>query len=78
MGQSTIHPILKKAIQGMNVSREFKAMARANRYKTLEDILKGPLHNLPFRPHSGYRMLRELLEILRESDLEYIVEEDFD
>ena len=77
MGQNTIHPILKKPIRGMNVSREFKAMAKANHYRFLEDILEGPLHHLPFKPQSGYRILRELLEILRESGLEHFVEEDF-
>jgi|GEM_PF-2538177 hypothetical protein len=78
MGETTNHPILRKAIQGLNVSKEFKAMARANRYRTLADILKDPVQNVPSRSHSGYRMLRELLEILREAGLEHYFEEDFD
>lgn len=58
------HPILQKAIQGLNVSKEFKAMAKANGYKTLQNILDHPLHELPFKTHSGYRILKELLDIL--------------
>ncbi|MBL0744852.1 hypothetical protein [Chryseolinea lacunae] len=48
----------------MDVSLEFKAMAKANGYKTLEDILQSRLNDLPYKPQSGYRMLKELLDIL--------------
>lgn len=69
------HPILQKAIQGLNVSKEFKAMAKANGYKTLQHILDHPLHELPFKAKSGYRMLKEMLDILDENGLQDLTEE---
>lgn len=75
MGAETLHPILKNGIQGIDVSREFKAMAKRNGYKTLQDILNCPLGELPFKPLSGYRMLKELLDILEENGLADYVED---
>lgn len=74
MTQEMSHPILQKAIQGMDVSKEFKVMAKANGYKTLQDIISRPLHELPFKKESGYRMLKELLDILHENDLDNLIE----
>lgn len=51
-------------------------MAKANGFKTLRDILDSPLHELPFKPQSGYRMLKELLDILEASSLSTLVEEE--
>lgn len=75
MTQDIAHPILQKAIQGLNVSKEFKAMAKANGYKTLQNILDHPLHELPFKKLSGYRMLKEFLDILDEQGLNEKIEE---
>lgn len=75
MAQQTTHPILAKPIQGMDASKEFKAMARANGYKTLQDIMEISLGDLPFKPRSGYRMLKELLDILDENGLGRLVED---
>jgi hypothetical protein len=74
MTQEILHPILQKAIKNLDVSKEFKAMAKANGFKTLQSILETPLHELPFRPQSGYRVLKELLDILEDNSLRY----DFD
>jgi len=75
MAQETNHPILAKPIQGMDVSKEFKAMARANDYRTLQDVIETSLGDLPFKPRSGYRMLKELLDILDENGLVQLVED---
>jgi len=75
MAHEPTHPILKKAIQSMNVSKEFKVMARANGYKTLQDILDFSPHQLPFKQQSGYRMLKEFLEILDENGLAGLLRE---
>lgn len=69
MTQDIAHPILQKAIQGLNVSKEFKAMAKANGYKTLQNLLDHPLHELPFKKLSGYRMLKEFLDLLDENGI---------
>jgi hypothetical protein len=69
MDSDATHPFLKKAIQGLNASKEFKAMCKANGFKTLSDLLKYPLHELPFLKLSGYRMLKEFLDIMEENNL---------
>lgn len=78
MEPETIHPILEEAIQGIDASREFKAMAKRNGYKTLQEMLDNPLGELPFKPLSGYRMLKELLDILEENGLADYVEDKMD
>jgi hypothetical protein len=75
MTQEITHPILQKAIQGMDVTKEFKAMAKANGYKTLQHILDQPLHELPFKKLSGYRMLKEFLDLMDENGLADFMEE---
>ncbi|PZR30306.1 MAG: hypothetical protein DI538_22930 [Azospira oryzae] len=75
MTQEISHPILQKAIKNLDVSKEFKVMAKANGYKTLQDILGMPLHALPYKPQSGYRMLKEFLDILEINSLSTLVEE---
>jgi hypothetical protein len=70
------HPILHKAIKNLDVSKEFKAMAKANGFKTLKDILDMPLHELPYKPQSGYRMLRELLDIVEISGLTQYIDQE--
>lgn len=69
------YPILHKAIKSLDVSREFKAMAKANGFKTLQDILDSPLHELPYKQQSGYRMLKELLDVLEVHSLSFLVED---
>ena len=76
MTRELVHPILRKPIQTLEVSGEFKAMAKANGFRTLEDILEGPLNDLPFRKLSGYRMLKEFLDILEQNGLGGIINEE--
>lgn len=75
MTQEITHPILHKAIKNLDVSKEFKVMAKANGFKTLQNILDMPLHELPFKSQSGYRMLREFLDLLEEHSLATLAEE---
>ncbi|SKC85078.1 hypothetical protein [Ohtaekwangia koreensis] len=74
MTQEITHPILHKAIKNLDVTKEFKAMAKANGFKSLQDILDSSLHELPFKPQSGYRMLKEFLDILDEHGLNEQIE----
>jgi hypothetical protein len=76
MTQEITHPILQKAIKNLDVSKEFKAMAKANGFKTLQDILDMPLHELPYKPQSGYRMLKEFLDMMEEHSLGRLLEGD--
>lgn len=75
MTQEITHPILHKAIKNLDVTKEFKTMAKANGYKTLQDILDIPLHELPYKNQSGYRMLKEFLGILDNHSLSQLAEE---
>ncbi len=75
MTQEITHPILQKAIKNLDVSKEFKTMAKANGFKTLQSILDMPLHELPYKPQSGYRILKELLDLLNEQGLSELVNE---
>ena len=67
--------ILQKPIHALNMSKEFKAMAHANKFNTLDEILKESFHELPFMKLSGYRMLRELLDTLEENGLSELIED---
>jgi len=75
MTKELLHPILLKPILTLGVSEEFEAMAKANGYTTLKDVLKEPLYKFPFKPLSGYRMLKELLAILEEHGLDELMED---
>lgn len=75
MTKEVTHPILYKPIQSMNVSTEFKAMANANEFNTLEEILKESLYELPFKKLSGYRILKEMVDILEENGLSELIED---
>jgi hypothetical protein len=44
MRQEITHPILQKVIKSLDESKEPEAMAKANRFKTLKNILDGALH----------------------------------
>lgn len=75
MTKEFIPPVLHKPIGTLNVSDEFLTMAEANSYNTLDQILKEPLHEIPFKLLSGYRILKELLGILEEHGLENLIED---
>jgi hypothetical protein len=75
MTKTLDHPVLHKAIASLDVSMEFKRMASANQFNTLAEILREPLHQLPFKKESGYRMLRELLTFLERHGLHDLIED---
>lgn len=75
MTHEITHPILHKPIKNLDVSKEFKAMAKANGLKTLQNVLDMPLHELPFKRLSGYRMLKEFLDIVEGNGIAYLVDE---
>lgn len=70
--------ILNRPIQELKLSHAFKVMARVNGFRTLQDIFDTSLYDLPFRPLSGYRILKELIDIAAEYDLPFYGELDFD
>ena len=75
MTPETFHPLLQKSIQGLDFSKEFKAMAKANGYKTLIEILEDPIYDLPTKSLSGYRILKELLDFLDQHGLHSVIPE---
>lgn len=67
--------ILQKPLTELELSAEFMTMAKANGYKTLQDILNEPLHELPFKPKSSYRILNELLAIFELHGLSKMIDD---
>jgi DNA-directed RNA polymerase alpha subunit len=61
--------VLNEPIQLMSVSPEFKQMAQANGFTSIQDILNGSLDDLHKLPSSGYRILKELSDILEDNGL---------
>jgi len=57
-------PLLREPIESLSVSPEFKRMARVNGFVTLQEILNKSLDELHELPYSGYRMLKELSDVL--------------
>jgi hypothetical protein len=63
------HPILIKPIAEMVTSEEFLQMAHRNHFHDLRQILEHPVHDLMNREGFNYRMLDELIIILKGYDL---------
>ncbi|MBX2900336.1 MAG: hypothetical protein KF775_11835 [Cyclobacteriaceae bacterium] len=61
--------VLQQPIAQLPLSEEFKRMAEANGFQSLNDVLKLPISGLPFRKRSGYRLLAELLQFLEAEGL---------
>ena len=62
-------PILIKPLPELTFSPEFLKMAEANYFVSLNDIVKFPTYELLKKPQFGYRMLLELMSVLRENNL---------
>lgn len=62
-------------IESLSVSYEFKRMARANGFATLQDILDVSLDNLHELSYSGYRMLKELSDVLEQNGLKELLDD---
>jgi hypothetical protein len=71
----THHPILKEPIQALSVSSAFNQMATVNGFVTLQDILDKALDNLHELPSSGYRMLKELSDVLEANGLTHLLDD---
>lgn len=67
--------VLKEPIQSLSVSPEFKRMARVNGFNTLQDILDKALDTLHELPYSGYRMLKELADVLEANGLSSLLDD---
>ena len=70
------NPILKKDIELLATSDEFRLMAKRNDFRNLRDIADHPVSELMKKPGMNYRMLAELGEILKSYDLMDIIDED--
>jgi DNA-directed RNA polymerase alpha subunit len=70
------HPILTRPVNELAISDEFLEMARKNHFNNLEDIVKVPVYELVKLPYSGYRILNELIVILKGYGLDSVLIED--
>lgn len=70
------HPVLAKPIVELATSEEFLEMARKNQFDNLGDIVKKPVYELVKLPLFNYRMLNELIVILKSYKLDSVLIED--
>ena len=70
------NPILIKDLEQLQVSDEFRLMAKQNGFNNLGEIIDVPISELKQKPGMNYRMLAELGEVLTSYDLIDIVDED--
>ena len=75
MHEKQDHDTLKLAIDSLDVSAEFKAMANENGFVTLGDMLCVPSGTLEQLPQSGYRILAEFLQVLEQHDLLHLTDD---
>lgn len=64
MAEPIDRSVLNTPIYRLPVSEDFIIMAKANGFTTLQEILNKPLHEFHTWPQSGYRMLREFMNLL--------------
>lgn len=64
------HSILDKSLDQFALSAEFLEMVRINNFKNLGEITKVPVPELLKLPYFGYRVLVELMTILKYYKLE--------
>ena len=65
-----INSILDKPLDQFALSAEFLEMVRINNFKSLGEITQIPVHELLKLPYFGYRVLVELMTILKYYKLE--------
>ncbi|NVO09029.1 MAG: hypothetical protein HXX16_03615 [Bacteroidales bacterium] len=68
--------ILKKPLSHFALSDEFLEMARINRFNNLGEITKVPVSKLLKLPYFGYRVLNELITILKYYDVDSVLSDD--
>jgi hypothetical protein len=71
-----IYSILDKPLDQFALSAEFLEMVRINNFKNLGEITKIPVHELLKLPYFRYRVLVELMTILKFYKLESVLIED--
>lgn len=59
------HSILEKPLDEFALSNEFQEMVRINNFRNLGDITRIPVPDLLKLPYFGYRVLAELMTILK-------------
>lgn len=68
--------LLTTPIETLDVSMEFNAMANANNFKSIQEIVQIPVYELLQMPRFTFRVLNELISILQTNKLECILIED--
>ncbi len=72
---STAIKQLQMPIESLDLSVEFKNMARVNHFTTLSQMLELPIDILLEHPLFGYRMLAEYLSFLTYNELDELIED---
>ena len=62
--------LLEEPIERFQTSKEFRDMCGQNMFKSLSDIVKFNVTELLGKPGFGMRILRELIHVLKENQLE--------
>ena len=70
------HPILKKPLNHFALSDEFLEMVRINQFNNLGEITNIPVSQLLKLPYFGYRVLNELITILKCYKLDSVLSDD--
>jgi len=55
------------------LSPAFHDLMDFNQLRNLSSLLKIPFAEIPFLPRSNYRIVREVLDILEENKLEFLI-----
>ncbi len=72
-----IHPILMIPFSELEVSIAFREMCSANEFHTLSDILRFPVHVLMKKHDLTPHMFIELMDILKQYEIEDLLKEEF-
>ena len=68
--------LLKRTIESLPFSHDFKSFATAKHYLTLNDVLQLKVYQLIETPGFNYHMLNELAKFLQEAKLLEQLKED--
>jgi hypothetical protein len=70
------YTILTKSLSHFALSDEFLEMVRINQFNNLGEITKIPVSKLLKLPYFGYRVLNELITILKYYDVDSVLSDD--
>ncbi len=65
--------LTEKPLETLPFSQEFLLMAKANKFETLDDLLKTPMHQFPDLTQCGYRLTRELINFLNDHGMGHLI-----